>query len=145
MTTGTLTMPDDTAAMARTIRQLQARNIVLEAEVERLKSLLAAKAPKPTGLTPKQRKLLDFIVGYQHSHRGDSPSFTEMAAGIGLASKAPVHRLLEALEERGAIVRDRRRARAIRIVSPTADDLWKSPMEDVVAAIRPTLQNARTK
>lgn len=112
-----MTASDDVAAMARTIRQLQARNIVLEAEVERLKAQLAAKAPKATGLTPKQRKLLDFIADYQRDHRGDSPSFEEMAAGIGLASKAPVHRLLEGMEERGAIVRDRRRARAIRIVA----------------------------
>ncbi|WP_049976334.1 LexA family transcriptional regulator [Azospirillum sp. B506] len=120
MTTATVTMPEETAAMARTIRQLQARNIVLEAEVERLKSRLAAKEPKVTGLTPRQRKLLDFIDQYQRDHRGDSPSFAEMAAGIGLASKAPVHRLLEGMEERGAIVRDRRRARAIRIVATDA-------------------------
>lgn len=117
MTAGSLTVTEDAAAMSRTIRQLQARNIVLEAEVERLKSQLAAKAPKATGLTPKQRKLLDFIVGYQREHRGDSPSFTEMAAGIGVVTKSAVHRLLEALEERGAIVRDRRRARAIQVIS----------------------------
>ena len=117
MTIETMTASDDTAAMAQTIRKLQARNIVLEAEVERLKYALAAKVPKVTGLTPKQRKLLDFIAEYQCDHRGDSPSFEEMAAGLGLASKAPVHRLLEGMEERGAIVRDRRRARAIRIVS----------------------------
>lgn len=117
MTIETMTASDDTAAMAQTIRKLQARNIVLEAEVERLKAKLSAKAPKVTGLTPKQRKLLDFIAEYQRDHRGDSPSFEEMAAGLGLASKAPVHRLLEGMEERGAIVRDRRRARAIRIVS----------------------------
>ena len=117
MTVDTMTASDDTAAMAQTIRRLQARTIVLEAEVERLKAQLAAKEPKVTGLTPKQRKLLDFIAGYQRAHRGDSPSFEEMAAGVGLASKAPVHRLLEGMEQRGAIVRDRHRARAIRIVA----------------------------
>lgn len=117
MNVDTMTASDDTAAMAQTIRRLQARTIVLEAEVERLKAQLAAKEPKVTGLTPKQRKLLDFIVGYQRSHRGDSPSFTEMAAGIGVVTKSAIHRTLEALEERGAIVRDRRRARAIRIVT----------------------------
>ena len=121
MTTAPVTAPEDTAAMARTIRRLQARNIVLEAEVERLKAQLAAKTPKVTGLTPKQRKLLDFIDRYQRDHRGDSPSFAEMAAGIGLTSKAPVHRLLEGMEERGAIVRDRRRARAIRIVATASN------------------------
>lgn len=119
MTIETMTASDDTAAMPQTIRRLQARNIVLEAEVERLKAQLAAKEPKATGLTPKQRKLLDFIAGYQRDHRGDSPSFAEMAAGIGVATKSAVHRLLEGMEERGAIVRDRRRARAIRVLSAT--------------------------
>lgn len=113
----TETASDDAAAMAQTVRLLQARNIVLEAEVERLKAQLAAKEPKVTGLTPKQRRLLDFIADHQRSHRGDSPSFDEMAAGIGVATKSAIHRLLEALEERGTIVRDRRRARAIRIIA----------------------------
>lgn len=118
MTAGTVvTMPDDTASMAQTIRHLQARNLVLEAEVERLKAQLVAKAPTATGLTPKQRRLLDFIAGYQRAHRGDSPSFEEMAAGIGVATKSAIHRLLTGMEERGAIVRDRHRARAIRIVA----------------------------
>lgn len=117
MTAATVTMPEDTAAMARTIRQLQARNIVLEAEVERLKSQLAAKAPKATGLTPKQRELLDFIARYQRDHRGVSPSFAEMAQAIGLASKSGVHRLIECLVERGALERLPTQARALRVVA----------------------------
>ena len=120
MTTGTVTMPEYTAPMARTIRQLQARNIVLEAEVERLKAQLAAKEPKrPTraGLTPKQRVLLDFIARYQHERRGVSPSFDEMAQAIGLASKSGVHRLVEGLVERGALERLPNQARALRIVA----------------------------
>lgn len=126
MTTGTLTMPEDSAAMARTIRQLQARNIVLEAEVERLKSQLAAKAPKRptrTGMTPKQSALLDFVARYQRERRGVSPSFDEMAKAVGLKSKSGVHRLIEGLVERGAIVRLKNHARALQVVTaPTHGD-----------------------
>ncbi|SMF47788.1 LexA DNA binding domain-containing protein [Azospirillum oryzae] len=120
MTTATLTMPEDTAAMARTIRRLQARNIVLEAEVERLKAALAAKEPKRpsrAGLTPKQRALLDFIARYQRERRGVSPSFDEMAHAIGLASKSGVHRLIEGLVARGALERLPHQARALRVVA----------------------------
>lgn len=117
MTAGTLT--EDTAAMARTIRQLQARNIVLEAKVERLTAQLAAKAPKRptrTGLTPKQGLLLDFIARYQREHRGVSPSFDEMAKAVGLASKSGVHRLVEGLVARGALERLPNQARALRVI-----------------------------
>lgn len=120
MTAETLTMPEDTAAMARTIRRLQARNLVLEAEVERLKAALGAKEPKRpirAGITPKQRELLDFIVRYQREHRGVSPSFDEMARALGLASKSGVHRLIEGLVERGALVRLPNQARSLQVVT----------------------------
>lgn len=119
MTIEIMTASDDAAAMARTIRRLQARNIVLEAEVERLKAALAAKEPKrPTraGLTPKQRALLDFIARYQRERRGVSPSFDEMARALGLASKSGVHRLVEGLVARGALERLPNQARALRVV-----------------------------
>lgn len=122
MTAETVTMPEDTAAMARTIRQLQARNIVLEAEVERLKSQLVAKVPKATGLTPKQGALLDFIARYQREHRGVSPSFDEMAKAVGLASKSGVHRLVEGLVVRGALERLPTHARALRVVATSHGD-----------------------
>lgn len=53
-------------------------------------------------LTPRQRQLLDFIVGFQ-AESGYSPSFREMADGIGTASTGEVARLLACLEARGAI------------------------------------------
>lgn len=117
MTVETMTASDDVASLAQTVRHLTARNVVLEAENSRLKAALAAKEPKITGLTPKQRQLLDFIVGYQRSHRGDSPSFEQMAKGVGLASRGAVHRLITCLEERRAIARDPNRARAIQVLA----------------------------
>lgn len=68
-----------------------------------------------TGLTRRQADLLDFIVAHTAKH-GVSPSFDEMAAGVGAESKSTICRLVEALAERGAIRRLRSRARAIEIV-----------------------------
>lgn len=68
-----------------------------------------------TGLTRRQADLLAFIKAHTEKH-GISPSFYEMAAGIGTASKSTVFRLIEGLEERGSIKRFPNRARAIEIV-----------------------------
>lgn len=77
-----------------------------------------------TALTAKQRELLDFLKAYS-SEFAQMPSFDEMRKGLGLASKSGVHRLIEALEERGFIRRIINRARAIEIVEsphlPPAD------------------------
>jgi DNA-binding MarR family transcriptional regulator len=66
------------------------------------------------GLTPAQLELLMFIEGFIKDN-GFPPSFDEMRDAIGLKSKSGVHRLITALEERGAIVRLANRARAIEV------------------------------
>lgn len=68
-----------------------------------------------TGLTRRQRELLDFISAYSAKH-GIAPSFDEMASATDEASKSSVHRIIVALEERGFIRRLPNRARAIEIV-----------------------------
>lgn len=73
-------------------------------------------APRVAGLTRAQFDLLTFIRGYAED-KGYPPSFDEMCEAMGLASKSGVHRLLVALEERGAIRRLPHRARAIEIVA----------------------------
>lgn len=65
--------------------------------------------------TPRQQELLSFIVGYQFD-KGCSPSFEEMAAGLGNIVLSGVHRLLAGLEERGAIRRLHGKVRAIEVV-----------------------------
>ena len=59
-----------------------------------------------TGLTPLQRRALDFIRDYTLEH-GHSPAFTEIAAGIGLSakSKGRVHAIICKLEQRGHLHR----------------------------------------
>lgn len=67
-------------------------------------------------LTHMQAQLLAFIGQFQDENNGVSPSFEEMKEGLGLHSKSGVHRLIEALEERGRITRRHNRARAIEIL-----------------------------
>ena len=67
------------------------------------------------GLTTQQKALLNFIVSFSEASGGVMPSFEEMAEHLGIASKSGVHRLVTALERRGHITRDGRRARAIRL------------------------------
>lgn len=64
------------------------------------------------GLTPRMKDCLDFIDRHIAEH-GYSPSFDEMKIGLGLTSKGPVHRLVQKLEERGAIKRMTGRSRSI--------------------------------
>ena len=66
--------------------------------------------------TQRQLDLLRFIAGYQRAHDGVSPSFTECAAGIGVAGKSGISRLLTSLEERGLIQRMYRRERAMKLL-----------------------------
>lgn len=66
-------------------------------------------------LTKRQLDLLMFIHGRVRED-GVSPSFSEMAAGIGLASKGQAHRLLGCLEERGFVRRVDKRARAVEVL-----------------------------
>lgn len=66
-------------------------------------------------LTPKQQELLSFIHG-RLEQAGVSPSFEEMKEALDLRSKSGIHRLINALEERGFIRRLPNRARALEVV-----------------------------
>lgn len=69
------------------------------------------------GLTKMQSRALVFIKRY-FAENGFSPSYEECMCELGLASRSSVHRILVALEERGAIRRQPGRARGIEIVEP---------------------------
>jgi len=71
-------------------------------------------------LTRKQQELLVYLDARLRDG-GVSPSFEEMKDALGLKSKSGVHRLVEALEERGFIRRLPNRARALEVLrGPTA-------------------------
>lgn len=83
------------------------------------------------GLTSKQSQLLRFIKD-RMANGGVSPSFEEMRAGIDVASKSAISRLITALEERGHIRRMHFRDRAIELVDP----LESVPTAALLAEIR---------
>lgn len=66
-------------------------------------------------LTAKQHDLLTFIAA-RLAETGVSPSFEEMKEALDLRSKSGVHRLVEALEERGFLRRLPNRARALEVL-----------------------------
>jgi repressor LexA len=70
-------------------------------------------------LTQKQRELLTFLRA-RVGQTGVAPSFEEIKDELDLASKSSVHRLLQQLEDRGAIRRLPHRARAIEIMGDAA-------------------------
>ena len=61
------------------------------------------------------QRLLAYIVGYQRERGGVSPSFTDMQAKLGLASKSSVHRLMQILIAQRKIRMLPHRARAIEV------------------------------
>jgi repressor LexA len=65
-------------------------------------------------LTRKQRDLLVFINDYIQK-TGLSPSFEEMKIGLDLKSKSGIHRLINALVERGFLERLPNKARALEV------------------------------
>lgn len=66
-------------------------------------------------LTRKQYELLVYIDRHL-KQTGFSPSFEEMKDALNLKSKSGIHRLIEALEERGYLGRRHHRARALEVL-----------------------------
>lgn len=68
------------------------------------------------GVTHQQNQVLRYLRAYA-AENGTAPTFDEIAAAVGLASKSGISRLLKGLERRGAIRRLPGRARAIEIIN----------------------------
>lgn len=66
-------------------------------------------------LTVAQKRLLDFIRKYRAIHEVP-PTFAEMMQGVGLASKSGIFRLVNGLQERGAVQYSRYRPRSIVVL-----------------------------
>lgn len=67
------------------------------------------------GLTKKQADLLSFLKTFIAA-RGYTPSYAEMADGLGLKSTSGVHRLVKQLEQRGYVRNAPVRKRAIVVL-----------------------------
>ena len=72
-------------------------------------------SPSETDLTPRQRQVLEFIDA-EVRHRGYPPSVREIGEAVGLSSSSTVHAHLAALQDKGFIVRDPTKPRAIEVL-----------------------------
>lgn len=68
-----------------------------------------------SGITPAQHRALTFIRQYVAAN-GYSPTFREIAGGVGLKSSSEAHRLVHGLVDRGSVKLLPRRARSIELV-----------------------------
>jgi repressor LexA len=67
------------------------------------------------GLTPQQNRLWRAIAAHVDEH-GISPSYDDLKARLGLASKSGIARLLDQLEDRGFISRVPNRIRSMQLL-----------------------------
>ncbi|MCR9244392.1 MAG: transcriptional repressor LexA [bacterium] len=94
-------------------------------------------------LTEKQIRVLRYFRDYRRE-RGISPTLDEAAKALGV-SKITVHEHLNQLSRKGAVHRDRAKARAVAILHdpdadpdvPTADAVPTIPLVGMIAAGRP--------
>jgi len=88
-------------------------------------------------LTKKQRRMIDYIGSFQELH-GYSPSYEEIAEGLGYSSKGTVHKHLKNLLDKGVITKEWNKSRSIDIV-PEYDDVKaiNLPLLGLVAAGQP--------
>jgi repressor LexA len=68
-------------------------------------------------LTRRQKQVYDFISSFVDQH-GYSPSFEEIAEGLGLSSLATVHKHITNLEQKELLRRDYNRSRSIDLLKP---------------------------
>lgn len=69
----------------------------------------------PSGLTDRQRQILEYIKSEVH-RRGYPPSVRDIGEAVGLSSSSTVHSHLAALEDKGLIRRDPSKPRALEIL-----------------------------
>src|SRR3984885_14265926 len=68
-------------------------------------------------ITRRQKEVLDFLSSFTSRH-GYSPSYEEMAAGLGLSSLATVHKHVTNLQNKGLLQRAHNRSRSIDVLPP---------------------------
>ena len=68
-------------------------------------------------VTRRQKEILDFLETFV-TRNGYSPSFEEIARGMGLKSLATVHKHITNLEKKGMLDRVHNRSRSIDVLPP---------------------------
>jgi repressor LexA len=75
--------------------------------------------PDATGLTPRQRRILE-VIRESVETRGYPPAMREIGERVGLTSSSSVAHQLRVLEGKGFIRRDPNRPRALEVLAPSA-------------------------
>lgn len=88
-------------------------------------------------LTPRQRRILDFISGTVRE-QGYPPTVREIGEAVGLTSSSSVHAQLANLQRRGLLHKDATKPRAMTLSEPKMDGVVV-PILGKVAAGAPTL------
>jgi repressor LexA len=100
--------------------------------------------PDETGLTPRQRKVLE-VIRASVERRGYPPSMREIGEAVGLTSTSSVSHQLATLERKGYLRRDPHRPRAVdvRAPEPAAEEPRRMPDDRDTARIPDDLDSAR--
>ncbi|MGI8458612.1 MAG: transcriptional repressor LexA [Propionibacteriaceae bacterium] len=94
-----------------------------EKAVERAEATVSALPDGPvdaTGLTPRQRRILE-VIRDTVEDRGYPPSMRELGLEVGLASSSSVSHQLKTLQQKGFLRRDPNRPRALEVLLPGDD------------------------
>ena len=68
-------------------------------------------------ITRRQKEVLDFLSSFTQKN-GYSPSYEEIASGLGLSSLATVHKHITNLQNKGLLQRAHNRSRSIDVLPP---------------------------
>jgi repressor LexA len=82
-------------------------------------------------LTKRQKQVLDFIWGFVEEN-GYSPSYEEIAAALGLASLATVHKHISALEAKNYLRRAFNQSRSLELSAKYLQELRKQQLQHSV-------------
>jgi repressor LexA len=77
--------------------------------------------PDASGLTPRQRRVLD-VIRDSVERRGYPPSMREIGEAVGLTSTSSVAHQLATLERKGFLRRDANRPRAVEVMAAAVPD-----------------------
>lgn len=89
------------------------------------------------GLTLRAAELLAVIRAWKVQH-GCAPTYDEMAAEMGMASRSSIHRLIGQLEYRGLVRRLHGKRQSVEVVQPRTITL----PEDVALSLRHAAREA---
>jgi repressor LexA len=98
-------------------------------------------------ITRRQKEVIDFLSSFT-SRNGYSPSYEEIAAGLGLNSLATVHKHVTNLQSKGLLQRSHNRSRSIDVIPqrPTRRAPDRLPLLGRIAAGKPVeaIESAET-